>query len=46
MKPKTYEELGKAALAISISWFVFGIIQPIFANKFSTLSAIIAVSGF
>lgn len=46
MKSKTYEELGKASLAISVSWFVFGIIQPIFANKFSIGSAIIAASGF
>jgi len=46
VKPKTYEELGKASLAISVSWFVFGIIQPTFSNKFSTISAIIAFLGF
>ncbi|WP_461829826.1 hypothetical protein [Aquifex sp.] len=46
MKTKTYEELGKSSLALSVAWFVFGIIQPIFADRFSFSSAFIAALGF
>ncbi len=46
MKPKTFEELGKSAFTIAVAWFIFGIIQPIFSEKFSLFLSIIAVAGF
>ncbi len=46
IKAETFKELGKASLAISVAWIVFGIIQPAFTNRFSVESSLIAVLGF
>ncbi|NPA40733.1 MAG: hypothetical protein GXO18_00455 [Aquificae bacterium] len=46
MRAKTFEELGKASLTVSVAWIVFGVIQPIFSEKFSVQFAVIAFLGF
>ncbi len=46
VKAKTFEELGKASLTVSVAWIVFGIIQPIFSERFSIQLAVIAFLGF
>ena len=46
MRSKTFEELGKSSLAVSVAWIVFGVIQPIFSEKFSLQLAVIAFLGF
>ncbi len=46
MRAKTFEELGKASLTVSVAWIVFGVIQPIFSEKFSVQFAVIASAGF
>ncbi len=46
VKDETFKELGKASLAISVAWIVFGIIQPTFTSRFSVESSLIAVLGF
>lgn len=43
---KAFVELGKASLAISVAWMVFGIIQPVFTNRFSIGSSLVATLGF
>jgi len=46
VRAKTFEELGKASLTVSVAWIVFGVIQPIFSEKFSVQFAVIAFLGF
>ncbi|RUM31750.1 MAG: hypothetical protein DSY42_02165, partial [Aquifex sp.] len=46
VKAKTFEELGKASLTVSVAWIVFGIIQPIFSERFSIEGSVIAFLGF
>ena len=46
VRAKTFEELGKASLTVSVAWIVFGIIQPIFSERFSIQLAVIAFLGF
>ncbi len=46
MRAKTFEKLGKASLTVSVAWIVFGVIQPIFSEKFSVQFAVIAFLGF
>jgi len=46
VRAKTFEELGKASLTVSVAWIVFGIIQPIFSGRFSIQGAIVALLGF
>ncbi len=46
MRARTFEELGKSSLTVSVAWIVFGVIQPIFSDKFTLKFSIIASVGF
>ncbi len=46
MKAKTFEELGKSSLTVSVAWIVFGVVQPILSERLSIQIALIAFAGF
>ncbi len=46
MKAKTFEELGKSSLTVSVAWIVFGVVQPILSERLSIQIALIAFVGF
>ena len=46
MKKEAYKEIGKSSLNIAVAWVIFGIIQPVFAGKFSIVNGVIASLAF